>query len=161
MTEPGASDAVAPNAPSESFGLAFLDYLKTLPWCKQENGSLVAVHKLTSEVIEAVREHEIKVYPGGMNVKLPRSVLMGLQKQCDDEQPLPAVLVYKHDVVEIWFRRAKSEGFPFDTWSDPSALAIEREKCSVPGSSLGANFSAVYNELIGKANVCPAMMPPY
>lgn len=159
MTDP--ADAVAPNVANEAFGAAFLAYLKTLPWCKQENGSLVAVHKLTSDVIEAIREHEVKLYPGGMTVKLPRSVLMGLQKQCDDGQPLPAVLVFKKEGVELWFRRTKPEGFPFDTWSDPSALTIEREKGFVPIDSMGGEAHSAYAEILAKANACPAMMPPY
>lgn len=159
MNDP--ADATAPNVANEHFGIEFLAYLKSLPWCKQDNGSLVAVHKLTSEVIEAVREHEVTIHPGGMVVKLPRSVLMGLQKQCDDNQPLPAVLVFKHEGVDIWFRRAKSEGFPFDTWNDPAALTIEREKGFVPMKALGADGQSVYQDILGKANACPAMMPPY
>lgn len=155
MTE--FADATAQSVGSESF----IEYLKTLPWCSQENGSLVAVFKLTSELIEAVRENEVRLYPGGMTVKLPRSVLMGLQKHFDDGQPLPAVLVWKAEGVEIWFRRTKSDTFPFDTWSDPSALAIEREKGFVAAAKLGENCEAIRKEILEKAKACPAMIPPY
>ncbi len=158
MTEPADAPAHAIN---EGFGLTFMEYLKTLPWCKQEHGALVAGHKLTSEVIEAVREHEVKLHPGGMVVKLPRSVLMNLQKHCDDGQPLPAVLVFKAEGVDIWFRRTKPDEFPFDTWNDPAALTIERESAFVPLASLGGEAAPFYKEMLGKANACPAMMPAY
>ncbi len=140
---------------------SFLEYLKNLPWCKQENGTLVAVYKLTSEVIEVVRESEVKIYPGGLVVKLPRSVLMGLQKSSDDEQPLPAVLVWKAEGLEIWFRRQKSSDFPYDTWTDAAALGIEREKAFVPNEKLGASAAATHKDMEGKAKECPAMIPPY
>jgi hypothetical protein len=139
----------------------FIEYLKHLPWCRQESGTLVAVYKLTSEVIEVVRESEVKIYPGGMVVKLPRSVLMGLQKSSDDGQPLPAVLVWKTEGVEIWFRRQKSTDFPYDTWTDPGALGIEREKGFVTNEKLGADAAAAFAEMSGKAKECPAMIPPY
>jgi hypothetical protein len=140
---------------------SFVDYLKTLPWCSQDNETLVAVYKLTSEVIEAVRESEVKLFPGGMIVKLPRSVLMGLQQKCDEEQPLPAVLVWKKSGLEIWFRRQKSAEFPFDTWSDPAALAIEREKGVLTAAKLGEVGAAAHAELLAKAKQCPAMIPQY
>jgi len=139
----------------------FVEYLKHLPWCKQESGTLVAVYKLTSEVIEVVRESEVKIYPGGLVVKLPRSVLMGLQKSADDEQPLPAVLVWKADGLEIWFRRQKSSDFPYDTWTDAASLGIEREKAFVSAEKLGSNAAAALHDLAGKSKECPAMIPPY
>lgn len=108
-----------------------------------------------------VRENEVKLFPGGMTVKLPRSVLMGLQKHSDEGQPLPAVLVWKPEALEIWFRRQKSSDFPYDTWTDPSALAIERERAHVPAEKIGPNSSSAHAELLAKANACPAMIPPY
>jgi hypothetical protein len=140
---------------------SFIEYLKTLPWCSQEAETLVAVFKLTSEVIEAVRESEVRLFPGGMVVKLPRSVLMGLQQKCDEDQPLPAVLVWKKTGLEIWFRRQKSADFPYDTWQDPSALAIEREKGVLSAAKLGEAGAAAHAELLSKAKQCPAMIPPY
>ncbi|MBA4077266.1 MAG: hypothetical protein C0508_19710 [Cyanobacteria bacterium PR.023] len=121
----------------------------------------MAVHKLTSEVIEVVRESEVKLYPGGMVVKLPRSVLMGLQKHSDDGQPLPAVLVWKTEGVEIWFRRQKSADFPYDTWTDPAALTIERERAMVLAEKLGSEGATAFAELAEKAKECPAMIPAY
>ncbi|MBS1994054.1 MAG: hypothetical protein JSS83_26270 [Cyanobacteria bacterium SZAS LIN-3] len=140
---------------------SFIEYLKTLPWCSQEGETLVAVFKLTSEIIEAVRESEVKLFPGGMIVKLPRSVLMGLQQKCDEEQPLPAVLVWKKSGLEIWFRRQKSADFPYDTWSDPGALAIEREKGVLSAAKLGDAGAAAHAELLSKAKQCPTMIPQY
>lgn len=141
--------------------LNFVEYLKHLPWCKQESGTLVAVHKLTSELIEVVRESEVKIFPGSMVVKLPRSVLMNLQKSSDDGQPLPAVLVWKPEGVEIWFRRQKSSDFPYDTWTDPGSLAIEREKAFVTTEKMGGEAAQAFSEMGGKAKECPAMIPPY
>ena len=142
-------------------GAEFVQYLKTLPWCRQESGHLVAVHKLTSEIIEVVRESEVKLYPGGMVVKLPRSVLMGLQKSSDDGQPLPAVLVWKVEGVEIWFRRQKSSDFPYDTWTDPAALTIERERAMVLAEKLGSEGTTAFAEMAEKSKECPAMIPAY
>jgi hypothetical protein len=139
----------------------FLNYMKGLPFCHQENGSLVAVHKLTSEVIEAIREHEVKLFPGGIAVKLPRSILMGLQKHYDDGQPLPAVLVWKAECVEIWFRRQKSTDFPYDTWTDPSALLMERERVIIPKEMFPADFTASYQHALQQSKQCPAMIPDY
>lgn len=150
------------DAPGSSVGTAdFVQFLKGLPWCKQENNTLVAVYKLSDEVIELVRENEVKIFPGGMTVKLPRSVLMGLQKHSDEGQPLPAVLVWKPEHLEIWFRRQKSSDFPYDTWTDPSALAIEREKAVVPADKIGADSVAAHSDVLSRANSCPAMIPPY
>jgi hypothetical protein len=140
---------------------SFVEYLKTLPWCSQEDSTLVAVYKLTSEIIEAVRESEVKLFPGGMPVKLPRSVLMGLQKNCDEEQPLPAVLVWKKTGLDIWFRRQKSADFPYDTWTDPTALTIEREKGVLTAAKLGDIGAAAHAELLEKSKQCPAMIPQY
>lgn len=153
------SDSV--DAPGHVGTADFVQYLKSLPWCKQEGNTLVAVFKLTDELIEMVRENEVKLFPGGMTVKLPRSVLMGLQKHSDDGQPLPAVLVWKSEGLEIWFRRQKSSDFPYDTWTDPSALAIEREKAVVPSDRIGVGSVEAHNELYSRANACPAMIPPY
>lgn len=150
------SDAV-----SQAQAQVFLEYLKALPFCRQENDSLVAIHKLTSEVIEAIREHEVKLFPGGMVVKLPRSVLMGLQKHSDEDQPLPAVIVWKKEGVEIWFRRQKSADFPYDTWTDPAAVAMERERAFIGAEHFGADFVQQHAAQREKAQACPSMIPPY
>ncbi len=49
-----------------------IDFLKTLPWCKQGSGVLVAVHKATAEIIELLTDNELTVYPSGMNIKMQK-----------------------------------------------------------------------------------------
>ena len=47
----------------------FLDYLDKLPWCKQGDYSLVAVDHCSLEVIETIKHHDLKVFPGGLRIK--------------------------------------------------------------------------------------------
>lgn len=139
----------------------FLEYLKTMPWCKQGDSVLVAVHKGTPEVIEQMTDHEVKVFPGGMTVKMQKSVLSNFQTKHDEGQPLPVVLVWKEEGVEIWYRKIKPTDFPYDAWSDTVAAAYEKERVLLPTASLGEQCQEVHKDILSKVNVCPSMMPDY
>lgn len=139
----------------------FLELLKTLPWCKQGTGVLIAVHKCTPDVAEVIKDSEVKVFPGGMNIKLNKSMLKEFQEKFDEGQPLPVVVVWKTEGVEIWFRRQKSADFPYDSWTNPAAAAYERERAFVPASQFSSNFSALHAETIDKSKECPSMIPPH
>lgn len=139
----------------------FLETLRSLPWCRQGASTLVAVHRCSPEIIEVMRGHEVKVYPGGVNVKMNKSLLHTFQEKFDDGQPLPVVLVWKPEGVEIWYRRHKSEQFPYDAWTDSSAAAYERERVFVPGSEMGPDFTNAQSEAAGRTKECPGMIPPY
>jgi hypothetical protein len=141
--------------------VAFLERLKTLPWCRQGDTTLVAVHKCTPEVIDMMRGHEIKVFPGGMHVKVNKSLLHSFQEKYDEDQPLPVVVVWKTEGVEIWYRRHKPEQFPYDSWTDPSAAAYERERAFIPAEEFGAEYASALADIAVKTKECPAMVPPY
>lgn len=138
----------------------FLEMLKTLPWCKQGDDVLVAVHKITPEVIEVIKDLGANVYPGGIHVKLNKSFLTDLQNKFDDGQPLPAVLVWKTQNVEIWYRRQSSNDFPYDTWTNPAGAPSEKECVLVSAETLGADAMTAHLDIVGKAKECPAMIPP-
>lgn len=139
----------------------FLEQLKVLPWCRQGESVLVAVHKGTPEVIEVMRGHEVKVFPGGVNVKINKSLLHSFQEKFDEGQPLPVVVVWKLEGVEIWYRRHKPEQFPYDTWNDPSAAAYERERVFIPASEMGEGYAQLLTETAGRTKECPTMVPQY
>ena len=138
-----------------------LEYLKTLPWCKQGEGVLVAVGKANSEVIELMKDHEVKVFPGGIVIKMQKSVITNFQRHIDDELPLNVVIVWKADSLEIWYRKVNPLEYPYDAWSNTAAAAYEQERVLVPSSYFGESFEAVRSEILGKASVCPSMMPQY
>jgi hypothetical protein len=139
----------------------FLEVLKTLPWCKQENNVLVAVHKGVPEIIELMKDHEVKVYPGGVNVKMNKSLLHTFQEKFDEGQPLPVVVVWKMEGVEIWYRRHKPEQFPYDQWTDPAAAAYERERVFINASEFGTTYARLLRETGEKTKECPGMVPKY
>lgn len=149
-TEPSAIDSAQ-----------ILETLRSLPWCRQGQSTLVAVYKCTPEIIELMRGHEVKVFPGGVIVKMNKSLLHTFQEKFDEQQPLPVVLVWKPEGLEIWYRRHKSEQFPYDTWTDSSAAAYERERVFVPSSDLGADYANTQAEAAGRTKECPGMIPPY
>lgn len=151
------SEAEGISATTESF----LEYLKGLPWCKQGADVLVAVHKCTPEIIDAMKDHPAKVHPGGMTIKLNKSFLHDLQNKFDDGQPLPAVLVWKPQHVEIWYRKNNPMDFPWDTWSNPVAAAHERECITVPCELLGDKCVPCHADILGRAKECPSMIPPH
>jgi hypothetical protein len=136
----------------------FLEFLKALPWCKQGENVLVAVHKGTPEVVEVMGDHELKVFPGGMTVKMNKSTINNFIEKFNDGQPLPVVLVWKPEGVEIWYRKYKSADFPYDTWSDPVAAGYERERVFVPKEHLGTNFASYHSDIISRAKECPSII---
>jgi hypothetical protein len=139
----------------------FVEHLKALPWCKQGEDVLVAVGKATTEVIEAIRDQEVKVFPGGMTIKLNKSMLKHFQEKDDEGQPLPVVVVWKKEAVEIWYRRHKSSDFPYDGWTDSAAAAYERERVRIPAELMSDDYLASHADAVSRAKACPAMIPPH
>jgi hypothetical protein len=137
----------------------FLEYLQGLPWCKQEQ-ILVAVGPCSPEIIVAFGNHEVKVFPGGTNVKVNKSWLSYLQEKNEEGTPLPILLVWRAAGVEMWYRRHKSWEFPYDMWQNPVAEAYERECVFLPAAHGGKRFAEIYQELLGRVKVCPPQIPP-
>ncbi len=138
----------------------FLEFLKDLPWCKQGDEVLVAVHKCTPEFVVAFTDHEVKVFPGATNVKLNKSWLAFLQEKNEEGTPLPILLVWKAAGVELWYRRHKSWEFPYDMWQSAIAEAYERERVFLPAEHGGSKFAQYRKSMLEKANVCPPVIPP-
>jgi len=144
---------------------SFLEHLHQLPWCKQavskENEEiLVAVHHCTPEVIDAIKDSEIKVFPGGMHIKLNKSTLHMLSTKFDEGTPLPMLAVWRKRGVEIWFRQHKGTEFPYDAWSNPAAATYESECAIIPADHFGAKFDEYFTHHISSAKACPSMIPP-
>lgn len=137
----------------------FLEFLKTIPWCKQGDNTLVAVHNCTPDIIEAIKDHEVKVYPGGMQIKLNLSWLLYLTEKSDEGRPLPVLLVWKPEAIELWYRRSKSWDFPYDSWSDPAAAAYDKERVRFPADHISAKYAQYHQEILAKAKVCPSLIP--
>lgn len=138
----------------------FLAVLDTIPWCKQGEGVLVAVHKGVPELLDVMKDHEAKVFPGNIAVKINKSTLHEFRKKNDEGRPVPVLLVWRAESVEIWFRTHKSEDFPYDTWSDAKAAAYEKECVTVPNSTIGETAKQCYERHIASAKACPTMIPP-
>jgi len=139
---------------------SFLEYLQALPWCKQGEDTLVAVHKCTPEFVVAFGDHEVKVFPGGTNVKVNKSWLAYLQEKNEEGTPLPILLVWRPAGVELWYRRHKSWDFPYDMWQPGSvAEAYERERVFLPAEHGGAKFKQLHADLLGKSKACPPQIP--
>ncbi len=139
----------------------FLEILKALPWCKQRTNVLVAVHKATPEIIEIMQDHELRVFPGNLLVKMQKSTLNNMQQQFDEGQPLPVVVVWKEEGVEIWYRKHKASDFPYDAWNSDVAKAYEQERVFVPAEKMGARHKQLHAEHCAKSKECPAMIPAY
>jgi hypothetical protein len=139
----------------------FVEHLKTQPWCKQGEDVLIAVGKATPEVVEAMKDQEVKVFPGGMTIKLNKSMFKEFQEKFDEGQPLPVVIVWKTEGVEIWYRRHKSSEFPYDGWTNQAAAAYERERVRIPAEQMGAEYAAAHADALSKAKACPSMIPPH
>lgn len=137
----------------------FLDYLVTLAWCKQGEETLVAVHKCTPEIIVTFTDREARVHPGNMVVKINKSWLSFLQEKNSEGTPVPVLIVWKAEALELWYRRNKSFEFPYDAWQDPAAAAYEREVVRIPAAAGGEKFARLHGELLSKANACPAAIP--
>jgi hypothetical protein len=140
---------------------SFLECLKTLPWCRQGDNVLVAVAKASPDIIEHMKGHEVKVFPGGIAVKMQKSVITNFQRAHDDGMPLPVVLVWRPEGVEIWYRKVKQSEYPYDAWMDSAAAAYEQERVLIPAAELGVDFSSSHAEIVGRANACPSSMPQY
>jgi len=149
----------ATNSPVDTFE-QFLTVLVSIPWCKQGDSVLVAVHKGVPEVLDVMKDHEARVFPGNINVKINKSTLHEFREKNEEGRPVPVLLVWKPDAVEIWFRTHKSEEFPYDTWSDAKAAAYEKECVSIPTSSLGEKSKQCHKQHIASSKACPAMIPP-
>lgn len=138
---------------------SFLEYLKNVPWCKQENDVLVAVQKCTPEIVVAFGDHEVRVYPGGTNVRMNKSWLAYLQEKNEEGTPLPILLMWRAQGVEMWYRRHNSWDFPYDMWSNPVAEAYERERVMLPAEHGGTKFHQYHKELLTKVKECPTQIP--
>ncbi len=139
----------------------FLEYLDKLPWCKQGESKLVAVHHCSAEVIEILRhhEHDLKVYPGAVSIKLNKSTLSMLENKLSAGEPVPLLLIWLGEGIEISFRTHKSMDFPYDMWQNPAAAAYERETMFIRASELGGQFSACYKKHLSGAKACPTSIP--
>ncbi len=115
----------------------FLDYLDKLPWCKQGESTLVAVHHCSSEAIDTFKCHEVRVYPGGLKIKLDKSTMHMLESKFKEGEAVPLLLVWKEDGIEMSFRTHKSTDYPYDTWDNPAAAAYERKAIIIPIQELG------------------------
>jgi hypothetical protein len=138
-----------------------IDFLKTMPWCKQGSGVLVAVHKATAEIIDLLPDNELKVFPSGIVVKMQKSTLHNMQQQLDDGLPSPVVLVWKNSGLEIWYRKHNSMEFPYDAWTNEAAANLERERVFVAAEKFGPSFLAALTEQCAKTKECPTMIPSY
>lgn len=138
---------------------SFLEVLNSIPWCKQGEAVLVAVHKCGPEILDVMKDHEARVFPGNINVKINKSKLHEFRSKFDEGQPVPILLVWKSEFVEIWFRTHKSEEFPYDIWSDEKAAAYERECVTVPAAQLGPTSGQAFQQHIASAKPCPSMIP--
>lgn len=139
----------------------FLEFLKKLPWCKQGTDVLVAVDKATPEIIDMFKDHELKVFPTAMTIKMNKSMLKEFQEKHADGMPLPVVVVWKTDGVYIWYRRHKSADFPYDGWTNAEAAAYERERVFIPAGEFGADYGPSHTDACGKSKECPTMIPPH
>lgn len=138
----------------------FLDFLKTVAWCKQEPDTLVAVHNCTPEIIVILADREAKLFPGGISVKINKSWLTALQEHYSEGNPIPLLLIWKKEYVEISYRRHKSWEFPYDSWVDPAAAAYEREIVRIPANQDTETFSQYYQSVLERASACPSAIPP-
>lgn len=138
---------------------SFLEFLKTLPWCKQGDDTLVAVNKCTPEFVVAFGDHEVKVFPGGTNVRLNKSWLSYLQEKNEEGTPLPILLIWRPAGIELWYRRHNSWDFPYDMWQNPVAEAYERERVFLPAEHGGGKFKQMHTDLLSTSKVCPPQIP--
>lgn len=136
----------------------FLEILKTLHWCKQGEDNLIAVEKCKPEIIVALSDREARVFPGGTPIKINKSWLKTLQEYNEDGNPIPIMLVWKKEVIEIWYRRQKSHDFPYDVWQNPVAEAYERECVRIPANLGGAKFTSYHHELLTNSKACPPVI---
>lgn len=151
MTETGTTSVVFDS---------FLDFIKNLAWCKQGDAVLVAVQACTPEIIVALSDREARIYPGGTRIKINKSWLSTLQEKNADGTPIPLLMVWKTEQLEIWYRRQKSHDFPYDAWQNPVADAYEKECVRIPASAGGEKYIQYHQELLVKSKTCPSVIPP-
>ena len=137
----------------------FLEFIKTLAWCKQGNSVLVAVQGCTPEIIVALSNREARIYPGGTPIKINKSWLSTLQEKNAEGTPVPVLLAWKADCLEIWYRRQKSHDFPYDTWQSQATDSLEKECVRISAAVFGARFAQYHNEIIAGARACPSLIP--
>jgi hypothetical protein len=140
---------------------SFTEHLKHLPWCKQGDDVLVAVDKAGPDIIEFMKDREVKVFPGDISVKMQKSVLTHFKQKFDEDEPLSVVIVWRSAGIEIWYRKTKPSEYPYDAWSGGAAAAYEQERVIIPLAELSEDAASVHAELAAKSNACPSMMPPY
>lgn len=138
---------------------SFLDFIKNLAWCKQGDSVLVAVQPCTPEIVVALSDGEARVFPGGTRIKINKSWLSTLQEKSAEGTPVPLLMVWKAECLEIWYRRQKSHEFPYDTWQSALADAYEKECVSIPASAGGEKYSQYHQEVLAKAKACPSVIP--
>jgi hypothetical protein len=139
----------------------FLEFLSSQFWCKQGDDVLVAVAKATAEVIEMLKDNELRVFPANMLAKMQKSTLHHFNQANDEGEPLPVVLAWKRAGVEIWFRRHNPSEFPYDAWSNQSLQSLERERVLVPADKFSPDYSKQHSEIAAKVKQCPAMIPQH
>jgi hypothetical protein len=139
----------------------FLDHLDKLPWCKQGDSKLVAVHHCSPEVIEVLRshDHDVKVNPGGVHIKLNKSTINTLQEKCEAGEAIPLLLIWIDGGVELSFRTHKSSEFPYDMWQNPAAAAYETESIFISAQELGERVSECFKKHLLQAKTCPTNIP--
>ncbi len=137
----------------------FLNYLDKLPWCKQGDNTLVAVHSFAPEMIEMIKHHDVKVYPGSMIIKMTKSTLHMLESKFKEGEPVPLLLVWKEDGLEISFRTHKSGDFPYDTWNNPAGEAYEREAVFILTDELGEKAENCFKKHLKTTKICPVTVP--
>ncbi len=140
----------------------FLQHLDNVAWCKQNESKLVAVDHCSPAVIAVLKghDHDLKVYPGAVHIKLDKSMLAMLEEKYAEEEPVPLLLIWTKDGVEMSFRIHRSMDFPYDMWQNPAAAAYERESVFIVAEELGKDFLSCFNKHIAKAKVCPSTIPP-
>src|SRR5262249_14216002 len=126
---------------------------------KQADNILVAVQKCTPEFVVAFGDHEVKVFPGGTSVRMNKSWLAYLQEKNEEGTPLPILLIWRPEGVEMWYRRHNSWDFPYDTWTNAIAEAYERERVFLPADHGGAKFNQYHSEILGRCKECPPQIP--
>ncbi len=150
MTETGA--------PSLLFE-SLLEFIRNLAWCKQGETVLLAVQPCTSELIVALSDREARIYPGGTQIKINKSWLSTLQEKNAEGTPVPLLIVWKIDCLEIWYRRHKCHDYPYDIWQNPAADTFEKECVRIAGSNFGEKFTQYMQDSLTKSKTCPSIIP--
>lgn len=137
---------------------SILEFIRTLAWCKQGETVLVAVQPCTPELIVAMSDREAHIFPGGTQIKINKSWLKTLQEKNAEGTPVPLLLAWKIDCLEIWYRRNKCNEYPYDVWQNPAA-DTEKECVKITGKSFGEKYLHFFEEALGRAKACPSMIP--